>query len=122
MFKVGTDIIEIQRIREAVRRRPAFWDKVLTPQEKEYCLGKTDPVPSLAGRFAAKEAILKCIGTGLRGISWQDLDIVSGEEGTPLVCFSSRAQGILAQRGLVKISVSISHSRDYALAVAIGEG
>lgn len=121
MVRVGSDIIEIQRIRETVRRRPGFWDRVLTPWEKAYCFGKKDPVPSLAGRFAAKEAILKCIGIGLRGISWHDLEIKSGDQGAPRVCFSPRAKSILASQGLERIEISISHSRDYALAVAVGE-
>lgn len=82
---------------------------------------RKDPIPSLAGRFAAKEAILKCIGTGLRGLSWRDLEILPDELGAPQVLFSQAAEKIINEKGIRKISVSISHSRNYAVAVAIGE-
>lgn len=121
MIRVGTDIIEIERIRNAVSRHPAFYDRVLTDREKKYYLVKKDPFPFLAGRFAAKEAILKCLGCGMRGLSWHDMEIVSDELGAPQVFFTSTMESILVQKGIKTIKVSISHSRDYAVAVAIGE-
>lgn len=122
MLYIGTDIIEISRVRKAASRHQAFYDRVLTRREKEYCLAKGDPVPSLAGRFAAKEAVLKCLGLGLRGVSWQDLEIIPDEPGAPRVLFSAALQRVLAEKGIKTVKVSISHSRDYAMAVAVGEG
>ena len=120
-IRVGTDIIEIQRIRSAAMRHPGFFDRILTPNEKEYCLSKADAFVSLAGRFAAKEAVLKSLGTGLAQISWLDMEILADKNGSPQVLFSGSAEKILRVNGIKYINVSISHSRDYAVAVAVGE-
>ncbi|MCR4441562.1 MAG: holo-ACP synthase [Peptococcaceae bacterium] len=118
---VGTDIVEINRIRSIVKRYPGFYDRVLTGREKESGLGRRDPVPFLSGRFAAKEAVLKCIGLGISRLSFQDMEIIPDEAGAPHVFFSEKMKKILQERGIGSISVSISHSRYYATAVAIGE-
>ncbi len=118
---IGTDIVEIQRIRDAAMRRPGFFDRILTPSEKEYCLRKADATVPLAGRFAAKEAVLKCLGTGLSRVSWQDIEILNNDNGNPQVYFSGSAKNLLGDRGIKYLNVSISHSRDYAVAVAVGE-
>ena len=121
MFFLGTDIIEIERIKKAVLRQPAFCDRILTIREKEYYLLKLDPFPFLAGRFAAKEAVLKCLGSGLRGLSWQDIEILPDAEGAPIVFLSPNIDKLRLDKGINMIKVSISHSREYAMAVAIGE-
>jgi len=122
MLYIGTDIIEISRVRTAAARHPSFYDKILTEREKTCCLGKSDPVPTLAGRFAAKEAVLKCMGLGLRGLSWRDLEVIPDGQGAPQVLFSENIKKILEDKRIKYIKVSISHSRDYAMAVAVGEG
>ncbi|PKM90234.1 MAG: holo-[acyl-carrier-protein] synthase [Firmicutes bacterium HGW-Firmicutes-12] len=121
MVYVGTDIIEIERIRNAVKRHPAFYDRVLSNREKEYYMVKKDPFPFLAGRFAAKEAIIKCLGCGMRGLSWHDMEIFPDEMGAPQVLVNQVMERLFEQKGISTIKVSISHSRDYAVAVAIGE-
>ncbi|MDD2212397.1 MAG: holo-ACP synthase [Clostridia bacterium] len=122
MLYVGTDIVEIERIRKAAERHPAFWDRVLTPWEKEYCQGQGNPWQSLAGRFAAKEAVLKCLGLGLFRLSWHDVEIRADHLGCPVVNFKASLKKILAEKKITALSLSISHCRSYAMAVAVGEG
>lgn len=122
MLYVGTDIIEIARIKNAAQKNPAFMDRILTAREKEHRPDRGDFAPFLAGRFAAKEAVLKCLGVGLSRLSWHDVEIIPDELGAPQVLFKEAALAILSKKGLKSVKVSISHSRDYAVAVAVGEG
>lgn len=122
MIYVGTDIVEIERIRQVVKRHPAFWDRVLTPQEKSYCQSQGNPVQSLAGRFAAKEAVLKCLGLGLFRLSWQDLEICSDSLGSPVVKLKASLDQVIAKKNIKEISLSISHCKSYAVAVAVAVG
>ncbi|MDR1204851.1 MAG: holo-ACP synthase [Peptococcaceae bacterium] len=118
---VGTDIIEIERVRRAAARRPAFWNRVLTPEEERYCRSKGDGAASLAGRFAAKEAVMKALGVGLGDISFRDIEIMNDAAGAPFLCLTAKTADKMESAGLDRIVLSISHSRDYAVAVAIGE-
>lgn len=115
---LGTDIIEIQRIRDGIKRhRQHFLDRIYTQQEQEYCLRYRDSGPHFAGRFAAKEAIVKALGKGFRKqFSWLDIEILNNSEGKPDI-FLSRELG--AEFNDPKILLSISHCRDYAVATAI---
>ena len=121
-MQVGIDIIEIARIKKAVTKNPAFWERILTPEEKQYCQSKGEllAITSLAGRFAAKEAILKCLGTGLGEVSWQEMEIKNDSKGRPKVALNGHGGQVLEAMGLKGINLSISHCRDYATAVAIG--
>jgi holo-[acyl-carrier protein] synthase len=114
---LGTDIIEIDRIAGAIRRHgKRFLDKVFTPREQSYCLHHSQSERHFAGRFAAKEAILKALGTGLQGASWRDVEIINDDLGKPQVLLS----GILEERFLQEqLLVTISHCRNYATATAI---
>ncbi len=113
----GIDIVEIPRIRDSVERFGSrFLDRVYTPAEQAYCRGRA---PQLAGRFAAKEAISKALGTGIRRIHWRNIEILPNRAGAPKVTLYGRAEERLASIGLSGIEVSISHSRDNAVAVAI---
>ena len=107
---LGTDIIEIERIRAAVDRNgQAFLDRVFTKKEQEYCQKQADPMPRYAARFAAKEAVVKALGTGLRGgLAWTDIEIVVDGAGKPTALFEGQ-----------EIMISMSHSHNYATAVAI---
>lgn len=115
---VGNDIIEVARIRNVLTRHPQrFLDRVFTITEQTYCLRKKDPVLHLAARFAAKEAVVKSVGTGFtQGLSWLDIEIVNNSNGKPIVNFSPFAKKLFAN---TKIELSISHCHKYATAVAI---
>lgn len=117
MFRgLGTDIIEIDRIQLAIERTPKFKEKVFTPREIEAVEKKNNPYPSYAGRFAAKEAVSKAFGTGVRGFKIKDIEIVNDDLGKPVVVLA----GELKEQYInCKIELSISHSRDYATATAI---
>ncbi len=110
---IGIDIIEIQRVKEAVGRfREKFLDKVFTKRELDYCTQKKAlKYPELAARFAAKEAYSKALGTGIRGIRWREIEIINNSNGKPHVYFRRRL--------LRKAMVSLSHSQKYATAVVM---
>ena len=119
---IGVDIIELDRVRKAVER-DAFIQKVYTAAEIDYCQSRgKSSVQSFAGRFAAKEAILKAFGTGLRNGSMQDIEIVNDELGCPKVHLSGWFEGFAKERAVKKIWVSISHSKDSAVAQCVIEG
>lgn len=117
MFRgIGNDIVEIERIQRAIERNSRFRDRVFTPGEIEAVAEKSNPYPSYAGRFAAKEAVAKAFGTGVRGFKLTDIEILSNELGKPEVTL----KGPLAEKYVnYRVELSISHSRDYATAVAL---
>lgn len=118
---VGTDIIEIKRVKKAGQRL-AFLERVFTAKELSLCRVKADFFASLAARFAGKEAVLKALGSGLSGCRWQDVEILSGENGCPQVSLTGGAAEIARQRGIRRFSLSLSHSREMALAFCVAEG
>jgi holo-[acyl-carrier protein] synthase len=113
----GIDAAEISRIARAIERwgRP-FLDRVYTPAEQTYCRGMAR---RLAGRFAAKEAISKVLGTGIRSIHWREMEILPDSRGKPTVYLHGRAAETARRLGLGPISVSITHTADLALAFAL---
>lgn len=113
----GADIIEISRFTGACQRNPRIVQRLFTERELKEKASKNEA--SLAVRFAGKEAVLKALGTGLRGLSWHDIEIISNELGEPEVFLSSKARDIALSRGAGKVKVSLSHSKDLAIAVAI---
>ena len=117
MQGIGIDIVEISRIRAGLERhRSHFLDKIFTPQEQAYCLRYQDPVPHYAGRFCAKEAIAKALGTGFQeGLSLLDIEICHTVEGKPYCRFSERVEERLRT---LQVLISISHCKEYATAVA----
>lgn len=115
----GIDIIEISRFEKACQRHPRLLQRLFTDAEIRAIQGRR--ADSAAARFAAKEAVLKALGTGLRGLSWHDIQILSNELGEPVVYLSGKAEAIAKERGSGKIRVSLSHSRDMAAAVAVLE-
>lgn len=120
---VGTDLVEVARLEHAARRHgDRFLHRVFTPSEVEYCRSQQHSFQSFAARFAAKEALLKALGTGLRdGISWQDMDIVRDGAGRPELILAGRALELATGRGVTRVFVSLSHTTDYGMAVVILE-
>ena len=115
---IGNDIIEIDRIEQTIERNgQKFLDRIFTQKEQKYCLSHAKSARNFSGRFAAKEAVVKAIGTGIReGVSWLDIEIINDELGKPIVCLSKRLEQQLPNS---QILISISHSHNYATAIAI---
>jgi len=119
---IGIDVVEVKRIERALRGSSALLRRVFTAGEHEYCRGRKTEYQNYAGRFAAKEAALKALGTGWReGIRWTDVEVLNGDKGQPLLMVHGKASEILKQTGAEYTHVSISHSPEYAVAVVILE-
>ncbi len=119
MLHIGTDIIEIVRIEEAINHwGESFLHRVYTDLELRLCYNKPS---SLAGRFAGKEAVIKAFGTQARGISWKEIEILAEPSGKPLVHLHGKAQNQANNLGLNNFAISLSHSREYAIAFVIAE-
>jgi holo-[acyl-carrier protein] synthase len=118
----GIDMVETRRLAESIDRHgQRFLHRVFTPTEREYCLGRKREIEHLAGRFAAKEAVMKLLGTGWqRGIGWQDIEVVNRPSGQPVVHLHGKCRQLADQMGLARILVSISHVESHAIASVIG--
>jgi len=123
IVSIGIDIIEVYRIRETISRTPRFLERVYTTGERAYCESKgAAAAQSYAARFAAKEAFLKALKTGWRGkITWHDIEVLSGENGVPLLKISGEAQNILDDLGANCVHLSLSHTTEHAVAQVILE-
>jgi holo-[acyl-carrier protein] synthase len=122
---VGTDMIEISRIESSIDQfGERFLHRVFTSGEIEYCQRKKKhAAESFAARFAAKEAGAKALGTGIsRGVAWKEIEVRREPGGRPTLHFSGRARELADQLGIVGLSLSLTHSRNLALAVVIAEG
>jgi holo-[acyl-carrier protein] synthase len=119
---LGLDVIELDRVRGVYQRHGSrFLERVYTAPERERAARLKDPAPFLAGRFAAKEAILKVLGTGLsQGLSWQHVVVLREPTGAPRVCLRGKALERAEKLGLGKILLTISHSKGLAVAHAMG--
>ncbi len=116
--ELGIDIIKVDRIRAAIGRfGERFSKRVLTPAERRYVRDRPE---TFAGRWAAKEAVSKVLGLGVRGIGWRDIEIERLPTGQPAVRLHGRAAARAEQLGMARIAVSITHEADYAVAIAFG--
>lgn len=118
---IGTDIVEIPRIKKAIERSPDFIKKMFTKNEIEYFNSRNMRVESIAGRFAAKEAVAKALGTGFRGFDFKDIEIDRTTLGKPIAFLKGKAKKMDKKWGKYKIHLSISHSKENAIAYAILE-
>jgi holo-[acyl-carrier protein] synthase len=121
---IGTDIIECLRIAQMIERHgELFIRRVYTDHEIAYCSTKKAATQHYAGRWAAKEAVLKALGTGwVRGISWRDVEVRNKVGGAPTVALRGGAKEVLERSGISHMHISISHCRSHAIAYAIAEG
>jgi holo-[acyl-carrier protein] synthase len=115
---IGIDAIEIDRIADTFKRYDSrFLDRIYTTGEIEYCTRQHDPAPSLAGRFAVKEATMKALGTGAtQGVRWRDIEVVRRRGGAPILVLHGVAAGIAERLGSSSSLVTITHSRTLAIA------
>jgi len=119
-IRCGVDIIEIERVGRAWRKRPDYFlRRVFTEEEQQAIEGRPYPVKHLAARFAAKEAVFKLLGAGIGELSWTDVEIFSRPSGEPWVRLSGRAAERARTLSVGDIAVSLSHSRELAIAQAV---
>jgi holo-[acyl-carrier protein] synthase len=118
---VGTDLVEIERIRRALERYPSFRERCFTDAERAYCDSRPNPAQHYAARFAGKEAIGKALGFGVaRAFAWREVEIAGRPK--PSVTLSGRVEAWAKRVGAGAIDLSMSHSRDLATAVAVANG
>jgi holo-[acyl-carrier protein] synthase len=119
MIAIGVDIIETERVAQSIDRFGSrFLKRIYTGQELAYCEGR---ISSLAARWAAKEAVGKALGTGIGDVSWQEIEVVNETGPCPSIRLSGAAADLAAELGISRIAISLSHTKDYAVAFAVGE-
>jgi len=121
---IGTDIIEVPRIQEAMDKYgERFAKRIFTPAEIEYCSSRKAAPLHYAGRFAAKEAAFKAMGRGWGGdLSWKEIEILNEPSGKPLITFSGKALDLVTELKMIRAYVTISHIEQFATAVVVLEG
>lgn len=119
----GIDLIELSRIEDSYTRfGEKFLNRILRPEEVAYCLAHPHPAPHIAARFAAKEAVSKALGTGIGiELSWQDIEVARHTSGAPYVVMHGAGRRLMESRGAQRLHLSLTHSLQYAAAVAILE-
>ena len=120
-MEIGVDIIEINRIRKACKTK-RFQDRFFTLKELANVKNKKNYYTHLAGKYAAKEAVVKAMGTGFRDMKWKDIEIVNLASGKPKAILSGKALEVFTSRDLKQIHISISHCKEYAVAFAVALG
>ena len=116
----GVDLIEIARIEEVVARHGKYYlERIFTPAELDYCGKRAE---SLAGRWAAKEAVAKALGTGIGDVAWKEIEILGDEQKAPVLNLYGAAENKARELGLINWSVSISHNQSNAVALVVATG
>ena len=119
---LGTDLVEIERFRLALQRRAGLGTRLFTDDERAYAHEQHDPVPSLAARFGAKEAVMKALGTGLGAFTFREVEVVRDESGAPAVVLRGSAAMLAEQRGVHAWQLSLTHTDTTAMAVVLALG
>ena len=117
-YAIGIDMLAIPRLQRVMERHnERFLKRVYTPEEVAFCRGR---VAELAARFAAKEAVMKALGTGTHGVGWRDIEVLPDRRGKPLVYLYGRAKERAERIGLRALDISLTHERDFAIASVVG--
>jgi holo-[acyl-carrier protein] synthase len=116
---IGIDIVEIKRIEDALNKNKRFLDKLFTKEEIKYFESRNFKIETIAGNFAAKEAISKAMGTGIRNFNFIDIEVLRNELGKPIVKTYNNLNKMCIDYNVLEIKVSISHSDNYAVSNAI---
>jgi holo-[acyl-carrier protein] synthase len=119
----GIDIVEVPRVAQMIEKHGSrFVNRVFTPDEIRYCRSRGVPEQHFAGRFAAKEAVFKVLGTGWgEGVQWGSVEVTHNPQGAPQIILTGRAEEIATEMGIGIIHISISHTAEHAVAHAIAE-
>ena len=120
ILRTGVDLIEISRVEEVIARHGKHYlERIYTPAELEYCGRRAE---SLAGRFAAKEAVAKALGCGIGDVTWKEIEVLGDEQNAPVLNLSGEAERKAKELGLSNWSVSISHSQSHSVAMVVAMG
>jgi holo-[acyl-carrier protein] synthase len=119
---VGTDLVDVERLRLALDRRPGLADRLFTAAEQADSGRHRDPLPHLAARFAAKESVMKALGRGMGAMSFTDIEVRAGTGGVPRPMLSGRAQECAEELGVQGWHLSLTHTASLAQAVAVASG
>jgi len=118
---IGVDAVDIERFRTSLTRTPSMRERLFTASELQYVAPKVDPVPSLAARFAAREAVMKAMGLGLGAFGFHEVWVDRADSGVPSLCITGRALELAVDRGITSWHLSLTHSDLIALAYVIAE-
>lgn len=116
---VGIDAVEVERFRTILDRRRGFADRIFTDAERAEAAARHDPVPGLAARFAAKEAVMKSLSVGLGAFDFADVEVVRGESGAPNLTMAGRAAALAEERAVTGWHISLTHTATMAMAIAV---
>ena len=119
---IGVDAVEVERFRQVLQRTPSLKARMFTAVELEYVLPHSDPAPSLAARFAAREAVMKALGVGLGAFDFHDVWVERAESGQPSLCVTGRAHQLALAQGIAQWHLSITHTAQTAIAYVIAVG
>ncbi len=121
---IGTDIVEVERVAKMIADHgDHFLERVFTPGEIAHCSGRRESAPHYAGRWAAKEAVMKVLGTGFTNeVGWTDIEVMTRPSGQPVIALHGTTRDVAERLGIINVLVSLSHTKHYATATAIGVG
>ena len=116
---IGTDLVDLDRFREVLARRPGMVERLFTPGEREYAERRGDPIERYAVRFAAKEAVLKALGVGLGAASWHEIEVLRDDDGVPSLRLTGQAAELAADAGVGEWALTLTHGDAAALAIVV---